>query len=204
MIAHINGRLVSKSSDSVVIDVGGVGYEVFIPLSTYYKLPGTDQTVTLRTCTCLKNDSIELYGFLTHEERELFQMLIGVAGIGPRLARNILSGISVDEFVSSIVRGDVKGLGKVPGVGGKTAQRLVVELKDKVRGIMKESKEEKAPPSGREDDGLMRDVVSALKNMGYRSSPVEAAVKKARVRMGKSGDFEELFKASLRILASSR
>jgi Holliday junction DNA helicase RuvA len=195
MIAHINGKLILKTSGYVVIDVGGIGYEVFIPLSTYYKLPGLNETVALKTHTFIKDDSIQLYGFLSHKERELFQMLIGVMGIGPKLARNILSGMSPDALVSSIAGGDLVNLKTLPGVGKKTAERLILELKDSVRA-MAEFKSGEAVLSG-----LHNDVISALNNLGYKPAQAKEALNMARADSSDGAGFEELFKAALKVLS---
>ena len=192
MIAHINGRLTLKSMDSVVVDVGGVGYELVVPLSTYQRLPDVGQAVSMAVCTYLKDDSIQLYGFLTHEEKRVFQMLLGVSGIGPKLACNILSGVSADELVSFISRGDVRGLSSVPGLGCKTAERLILELKDKI-GVV-----EKKPVV--QEDPLRNDVISALSNLGYRNQQAEEAVKKAQAILKKDAGFEDLLRTALRML----
>jgi Holliday junction DNA helicase RuvA len=196
MIAQINGKLVLKTSGSVVIDVGGIGYEVFIPLSTYYKLPDPNETVTLKTHTCIREDSIQLYGFLSHEEKELFKKLIGVAGIGPKLARNILSGMSPQALISSIAGGDLLSLKSLPGVGKKTAERLIVELKDSVR-VMAEFKTGESVITG-----LQNDVVSALLNLGYKPTQAKEALSKVKADLPDGAGFEELFRAALKVLSS--
>lgn len=196
MIAQINGKLVFKTTGSVVIDVGGIGYEVFIPLSTFYKLPEPNETVTLKTHTFIKEDSIQLYGFLSQLEKELFQMLIGVAGIGPKLARNILSGMSPESLISSIAAGDLVGIRAMPGIGKKTAERLIVELKDTV-GTLAEFH-----PGEAVEAGLHDDVVSALNNMGYKTAQAKQALTRVKQELGEGADFEQLFKAALKRLSS--
>src|SRR5574337_1357390 len=195
MIAQISGRLLHKSTESVVVDVGGVGYEVFIPLSTFYKLPDVNGQLSLKVHTHFREDAIQLYGFLTIEEKEAFQMLIGVSGVGPKLARNILSGIAVGDLVSAIGSSDRARLSAIPGIGAKSADRLILELKDKVKGLYKAEKAE-APK-----DALSNDVVSALDNLGYKSAQSEEAVKKAKAALTPPYGFEELFKESLKLLA---
>lgn len=195
MIAQISGRLLHKSTESVVVDVGGVGYEVFIPLSTFYKLPDVNGQLSLKVHTHLREDAIQLYGFLTLEEKEAFQMLIGVSGVGPKLARNILSGIPVNDLVSAIGSSDRARLSAIPGIGAKSADRLILELKDKVKGLYRAEKAE-APK-----DALSNDVVSALDNLGYKSAQAEEAVKKAKAALAPPYGFEELFKESLKLLA---
>ncbi len=195
MIAHISGRLLHKSTESVVVDVGGVGYEVFIPLSTFYKLPEVNGQLSLKVHTHLREDAIQLYGFLTLEEKEAFQMLIGVSGVGPKLARNILSGIAVGDLVSAIGSSDRARLSAIPGIGAKSADRLILELKDKVKGLHRTERVEAVK------DPLSNDVVSALDNLGYRSAQAEEAVKKAKGALTPPFGFEELFKESLNLLA---
>lgn len=197
MIAHINGKLILKSPDSVVIDVGGVGYEVFIPLSTFYKLPELNETVALKVHTNLREDAIQLYGFLTIEEKEAFQVLISVSGIGPKLARNILSGIAVGDLVQAISASDKARLSSIPGIGNKSAERLILELKDKVKNITRADVKSAGAPL----DSLSSDVISALDNLGYRSALAEEAVKKAKAGLAGSFGFEELFKESLKLLS---
>lgn len=196
MIAFISGSLLSKSTESVVIDTGGVGYEVFIPLSTYYKLPHENARISLIVHTQVKEDAITLYGFLTHEEKALFKLLISVSGVGPRLARNILSGIAAPELVSCISRQDQARLSSIPGIGGKTAERLIVELKDKIKNIA-----QSMPQPHEEPDKSSVDVVSALTNLGYKTQQAEHAVKAARSRLSGGAAFEELLKESLKMLS---
>ncbi|MBI5588000.1 MAG: Holliday junction branch migration protein RuvA [Deltaproteobacteria bacterium] len=198
MIAHIRGRLIHKSPDSVIVDINGVGYEVLIPLSTFYKLPEMNETVSLKVHTNMREDSIQLFGFLTQDEKDAFQLLISVSGVGPRLARNILSGIAVPDLVAAIGTSDKGRLSLIPGIGGKSAERLIVELKDKVKRLPASGtkKTEEAPK-----DSLSADVVSALDNLGYKNVQSEEAVKKARANMSQGHAFEDLFKESLKFLS---
>jgi Holliday junction DNA helicase RuvA len=131
MIARISGILIQKSVPQCVVDVHGAGYRVFVPLSTFYELPEEGQTVILHVHTHVREDAINLYGFLTKEEREVFQLLISVSGIGPKLALNILSGIAAGDLVKAVIGEDLKRLTGIPGVGKKTAERMILELKDK-------------------------------------------------------------------------
>lgn len=199
MIAHIRGRLMRKTTEAVVIDVNGVGYEVFIPLTTYYQLPDMGQELSLNVHTNVREDAIQLYGFLTHEEKEGFQLLISVSGVGPKLARNILSGIPVGELVNAIASSDRARLNSIPGIGAKSAERLIVELKDKVKNLQRS--EEAKGPAAREKDQLSVDVISALDNLGYRTALSEEAVKKARLLLASGFGFEELFKEALKLLS---
>ena len=197
MIARISGKLVSKSPESAVIDVHGVGYEVFIPLSTYVLLPEINAPAELLTLTFVKDDSIKLYGFLTREEKEMFNMLLSVSGVGPRLARNILSGASVAEVVSGISASDVDFLKGLPGVGKKTAERVIVDLKDKIGTVVRRDADVSVK-TGYEP--VVNDVLSALKNLGYKPKDAEEAAIKAR-KASKNTGFEEIFKTSLKILS---
>ncbi|MBI5826830.1 MAG: Holliday junction branch migration protein RuvA [Deltaproteobacteria bacterium] len=199
MIAHIRGKLMRKTTESVIIDVNGVGYEVFIPLTTYYQLPDMGQELSLNVHTNVREDALQLYGFLTPEEKEGFQLLISVSGVGPKLARNILSGIPIGDLVSAIASSDRARLNSIPGIGTKSAERLIVELKDKVRNLQRP--EEAKEPAGRERDQLSVDVISALDNLGYRSAPSEEAVKKAKLLLPSGFGFEELFKEALKLLS---
>ena len=201
MIAHVKGKIIHKSPESVIIDVAGVGYEVHIPLSTYYKLPETEEYVSLNTYTHIREDAMQLYGFLTQREKEIFQLLIGVSGVGPRLARNILSGIPADDLVSALSSGDIARLKAIPGIGGKTAERLIVELRDKMTAIVRSHVGEVAA-SGVADkrDDISKDVLSALVNLGYKGNLAEKAIEKAK-QINTDATFEILLKESLKVLA---
>jgi len=201
VIAQLRGRLVSKNPGQVVIDVNGVGYQVFIPLSTYYHLPAVQQETFLRVYTHVREDAIHLYGFHTPEERATFELLTGVSGIGPRLASNILSGISVEEFIPAILEGDLARLKAIPGVGKKTAERLILELKDKVLEIPRTTPVvvERRPSS--EQDHTIEDVVSALLNLGCSRKEASRAAEAARDTLGSEADFEKLVKQALKNLS---
>src|SRR5512136_260857 len=132
MIARLTGKLAVKNPGEIILDVGGVGYQVFIPLSTFYELPERGEVLSLQIHTQVRDDAIELYGFLTLQEKEVFKLLLGVSKIGPKLANSILSGISVEELKTAIVTGNILKLNGIPGIGKKTAERLILELKDKI------------------------------------------------------------------------
>jgi Holliday junction DNA helicase RuvA len=189
VIAWLRGKLVEKEPARVVIDVHGVGYEVFIPTTTFTAMPGPGSDVTLDIHTHVREDALALYGFSSRQERRVFERLITISGIGPRLAVTILSGGSVEGLVGAIRRGDLARLTSIPGVGKKTAERIVVELKDKLQDLSAE-----APKPVVETD-----VLSALENLGYSRLSVEAAVRRA-VNGDEAASFEVLFKRALQIL----
>jgi Holliday junction DNA helicase RuvA len=197
MIAQIRGRLASKEPHRVVVDVNGVGYQIFIPLSTYYQLPDVPAEVFLHTHTHVREDALQLFGFHTRDEQTLFELLQGVSGIGPRLATNILSGISVDELVPALSEGNHTRLRAVPGVGKKLAERLVVELREKVGAA--HLAQPSAAPAGPAPvvDRALDDVVSALVNLGCNRKEAIKAAEAARQRLGPAADFEKLIKAAL-------
>ena len=201
MIAQLRGRLVSKDPGQVVVDVNGVGYQVFIHLSTYYHLPALQQEVFLRVYTHVREDAIHLYGFHTPEERATFELLTGVSGIGPRLASNILSGISVEEFIPAILEGDLARLKAIPGVGKKTAERLILELKDKVLEVPRTTPVVVGRRPSSEQDQTIEDVVSALLNLGCSRKEASRAAEAARETLGSEADFEKLVKQALKNLS---
>lgn len=201
MIAQLRGRLVSKDPGQIVIDVNGVGYQVFIPLSTYYQLPAIQQEVFLRVYTHVREDAIHLYGFHTLEERATFELLTGVSGIGPRLASNILSGISVEEFIPAILEGDLARLKAIPGVGRKTAERVILELKDKVLEVPRTRPLVAGRQPGPERDQTIKDVVSALLNLGCSRKEASRVAESARETMGSEANFEKLVKQALKNLS---
>lgn len=189
MIAWLRGRLAEKDSSRVVIDVQGVGYEVFVPLTTSTALPEPGVEVSLDIHTHVREDAFALYGFSSRQERRVFERLIAVSGIGPRLAVTILSGGSVEGLIAAIRREDLGRLTSIPGVGKKTAERIVVELKDKLKDLTVE-----APKPAVETD-----VLSALENLGYARAMAEAAVRRA-VNGDEEAGFDVLFKRALQIL----
>jgi Holliday junction DNA helicase RuvA len=196
VIAQLTGRVVRKEPQEAVIDVAGVGYRVTIPLSTFYRLGTDGDAVTLRVHTHLREDTIALFGFATAGEHDLFEKLITVANVGPKLAVNILSGIETDELVQALRGSDLARLTRIPGVGRKTAERLVLELKDKM------PKAGVAPPPGAPPDGgaEREDVLSALVHLGYSRAEAERAVERA-TREGGSHRFEDLLRQVLRSLS---
>jgi Holliday junction DNA helicase RuvA len=195
MIGRLTGRLAAKSPDQVLLDVGGVGYVVHIPLSTFYDLPESENPASLWIHTHVREDTLALYGFLTERERSLFLLLLGVAGIGPKVALTVLSGIPPAELASALRNQDVRRLVAIPGVGKKTAERMVLELAEKAATFAAEQPAE-APAAVAAED-----VVSALVNLGYRKSEAEKAVE-ASLRAGAPPDFGEFLKLALKKLTS--
>lgn len=193
MIGRLVGRLASKATDHVIVDVAGVGYLVQIPLSTFYELPDAESPASLWIHTYVREDALALYGFLTERERSLFLMLIGVAGIGPRVALTVLSGIPPAELVEALQNSDVRRLMAVPGVGKKTAERMVLELAEKA------SKFGGEPGAARAAAVSPDDVLSALVNLGYRKGDAERAVD-AIGRAGAPADFGDYLKLALKKL----
>ncbi len=196
MIATIRGNLLLKSPNSIIVDVGGVGYQIFIPLSTFYRLPDKGEKIVINTYTHMTDDSIRLYGFLESEEKDIFLSLIGVSGIGPKLALCILSGIPPDDLVSAIKNRDITRLHSIPGIGRKTAERLVLELRDKLikRGTRNEERETRA------GDSHYDDALSALINLGYRKDSAEKALRTALSQLNNASSVEEVIKESLKVL----
>ncbi|HXF05612.1 MAG TPA: Holliday junction branch migration protein RuvA [Blastocatellia bacterium] len=179
MIAQLTGKLLQKHPTAVVIDVQGVGYEVIIPLSTYYEIGEVGSTVSLLTYTYVREDALQLYGFHTARERDLFLRLISVSGVGPKLAITILSGLSVDQLIPAIRTNDVARLMAIPGVGKKTAERLIVELRDKLVALSSDEAEaayRQMSAAEAADEEVKRDVISALMNLGYPRPLAERAV----------------------------
>lgn len=198
MIARLKGKIISKSPDFIIVDVNGVGYQVFIPLSTFYELTDQEETVSLHIHTHVREDSLQLYGFLTLEEKTMFLGLTGVSGIGPKLAINILSGIGVLDLEKAIVSGDVRRIVSIPGVGKKTAERIVLELRDKV--AKKANETIQSAPAVNLRDQLYSDALSALTNLGYKRAEAENALDKIRKGSEESISLEELLKRGLRVM----
>ena len=197
MIGHLSGRLVQKQPSRLVIDVHGVGYEVHVPLSTFYGLGETGSEVSLRVHTHVREDVLALFGFATSLELQLFGRLIAISGVGPRLALAVLSGIEPLDLVRALRSGDVERLTRIPGVGKKTAERIGLELKDRLPPDLEvEPGEDEAPDAGGD---LRADVLSALLNLGYHQPLAERAVTSAL----KAGDssFEMTLRQALRELA---
>jgi Holliday junction DNA helicase RuvA len=208
MIAYLSGTLLSKQATSAIVDVGGVGYDVAIPLSTFYELGELGEPVQLRIYTHVREDSLQLFGFKTARERELFLQLISVSGVGPGLAIKLLSGMNADELVASIRTNNLVRLVAIPGVGRKTAERLVVDLRDKIAALSSPALEEefaaKAAAAGvaTTEDSMRNDALSALTNLGYQKSAAEKAVIRA-VDEGGELSVEAILRRSLRSLAKA-
>jgi Holliday junction DNA helicase RuvA len=198
VIAQLTGRVLRKTPQEVVVDVSGVGYRVSIPLSTFYRVgdPGSD--VSLRIHTHVREDTLALFGFLTTSEQELFEHLIAVAGVGPKLAVNILSGIEAGELLGALRAGDLGRLTRVPGVGRKTAERLVLELKDKLKALaVPDVDREPAASTATPKD----DLLSALVHLGYSRGEAERGADRA-LREDGAGRFEDQLRHALRVLAA--
>ena len=206
MIAYLSGTLLSKHATSVIVDVGGVGYDVAIPLSTFYDLGEIGEPVQLRVYTHVREDALQLYGFKTARERELFLQLISVNGVGPGLAIKLLSGMNADEMIASIRTNNLVRLVAIPGVGRKTAERLVVDLRDKIAALSSPALEEEFAAKAAEDgaptttEAMRNDAMSALANLGYQKAAVEKAVKNA-IDEGGELSVEVILRRSLRSLA---
>jgi len=196
MIGSLRGKLLEKRPNQVLLDVGGVGYQIQIPLSTFAGLGTLHAEATLMIHTHVREDQLALYGFVTAREKHCFELLISASGVGPSLALKILSGMGLEELVPAIRSGDIAQLIRIPGVGRKTAERMIVELRDKLAAV---DVPEEGKPATRSQ--LESDVVSALVNLGYDARSVENAIGKARGAGG--GDFESLLRASLQILGNS-
>jgi holliday junction DNA helicase RuvA len=200
MIATITGQLIHKSPAHVIVDVHGVGYQIFTPLSSFYQLPEIKETVTLKIYTHLREDALQLYGFLTTDEKDLFLLLITISGVGPKLALNILSGMPVAELVSAVRQGDVARLCSIPGIGQKIAARLALELKEKIAAI-KTAEVEIVPGQSEERRQMLEDALSALVNLGYQRATAKEVVRK--ISLAHEGDLsvETLLKESLKRLS---
>jgi holliday junction DNA helicase RuvA len=194
MIGYLQGRPLKVGPEKVLLDVQGVGYEVNIPLSTFYEIErrGDGERISLHIHTHLREDGIALFGFWSEREKVLFEKLIGVGGIGPRLARVILSGMPPDDLMAALAAGDLGRLASIPGIGKKTAERMVLELREKMRELATELPEKPVAADG--------DVVSALVNLGYKASLAERAVADAR-RDKPEAAFHDLLRASLHRLS---
>ena len=205
MIAHLSGTLLSKHATSVILDVGGVGYEVNIPLSTFYDLGDIGAAVQLRIYTHVREDALQLFGFKTARERELFLRIISVSGIGPKLGITLMSGMSADEMIESIRTNNLARLTLIPGIGRKTAERLVIELREKMAamatgGAEEENQQVRTGPAPTSEDGVRSDALSALLNLGYQRSSAEKAID-AVMRETPELSVESVLRSSLRKLA---
>jgi len=195
MIGSLRGKLTEKRPNQILIDVGGVGYQVLIPLSTFAGLGALHKEISVLVHTHVREDQISLYGFLTAREKQCFELLISASGVGPSLALKILSGMGLEQLIPAIRKGDLAQLVRIPGVGSKTAERVVLELRDKLAVI---DVPETGKPATRSQ--LESDVASALVNLGYDERSVEHAIEKSR---GGAADFEDLLRAALQLLGNS-
>ncbi len=192
MISLLRGKIAEKSLGKVILDVQGVGYGVTVPLSTYYRLPELDAETQLKIHTHVREDGIELFGFLSEDEKRLFMLLLGVSGVGPKGATNILSNISVTELVSAISSGELARK-KIPGIGPKLASRLVTELKDKVAGVQIEGE-------AKEKAGILEDIVSALLNLGYKKNEIDEHIPQIEEVTTNEKDIEKALREALKIM----
>src|SRR5271168_601872 len=199
MIALLRGTLIEKHPNQAIVEAGGVGYDVLIPISTYSALPEAGSEVRLRIHTHVREDALSLFGFLTSEEKSIFEKLISVSGIGPSLAVKVLSGMATSDLIPAIRNGSVEQLVRIPGVGRKTAERMVLELKDKLEGIGAFASANQAEKPAPSFSSLEQDVLSALLNLGCNRAAAEAAVRKAKAA-GAPADFEPLFRKSLELV----
>ena len=197
MIGLLRGRLLEKRPNQVILDVGGVGYLVAVPLSTFAALADLHAEVTLLIHTHVREDALALYGFLSAREKHFFELLLGASGVGPSLALKILSGMNVEELVPAIRTGDLARLTKIPGVGRKTAERMVVELKDKLEAVAIETEK----PALASPAGVEADVKSALLNLGYDERSADTALAEAKREAGTS-NFEKLLRVTLAALST--
>jgi holliday junction DNA helicase RuvA len=191
MIAHLRGRLLSKEPNRIVIEAAGVGYEVVVSIPTFTELPGVGNEVAVHIHTHVREDALALFGFLRLPEKQLFERLISVSGIGPKLAVTILSGMSTEFLVAAIRGNDVGSLTRIPGIGKKTAERMVLELRDKLQALPAAAVPSATP--------VEADVLSALMNLGYQQAAAEKAVAKAR-EQGSTDGFESMFRQALALL----
>lgn len=205
MIGRLSGKIVEREPGRVLLDVGGVGYAVQISLNTFYRLcEETGSETTLHVHTHVREESLDLFGFATRDERSSFELLIGISGVGPKLALSILSGIGADELKSAVAQQDRPRLQSIPGVGRKTAERLLLELRDKYASQPGASADGKKPPAGSgatEADEQRTDAVSALVNLGYTRDRAAHAVDTALEQLGESAALESLLKSALGRLA---
>jgi holliday junction DNA helicase RuvA len=196
MIGHLRGSLIEKHPNLIIVEAAGVGYEVQIPISTYTALPDVGEVAALRIHTHVREDALVLYGFTTLEEKAVFERLISVSGIGPKLGITVLSGLATADLVTAIRSSDLQTLVRIPGIGKKTAERMVLELKDKLAGIDAGGKSAASANPGPSFTALERDVLSALQNLGCTRPAAEEALRKAKER-GAPDEFESYFRAAL-------
>jgi len=201
MIALINGLLINKSISHVIVETNGIGYRIFVPLTTFYELPSMDQSVTLHIHTHVRQDAISLFGFGTEEEKNVFELMLSVSGIGPRLAINILSGISAEELIRAVSHGNLNRLVSIPGVGKKMAERMILELKDKMVKLSTYEAIYKADGDIEVFDSIIDDALSALVNLGYKNQKARDVLDKIIKESSESLTLDVLLKKALKILA---
>lgn len=207
MIAFLTGKLLEKNPSNFIVDVGGIGYDVFIPLSTFYQAGDGGSTISLHIQMIVREDALILYGFSTKLEKEIFIRLISVSGVGPKLALTILSGLTIDELISALKNGDIRRLSGIPGIGKKTAERLVVELRDKLTALSVPETGGNSTPASTPETGqdqhqetlLKSDLVSALVNLGWQTAAAEKAVTQC-LKEESRREFSFLLKESMKRL----
>lgn len=200
MIAALTGKLACKSPSQITLDVQGVGYELFIPLSTYYSLPDVNQSLSLRVHTHLREDALQLFGFLTSREKDAFILLTGISGIGPKLALSVLSTLSVGDLVSAVQADDIDKLSTVPGIGKKSAARMALDLKDKVERLQS-LPSAVAPTSDGLSSDVHNDALSALVNLGYRAQETKDIIKRITQSQSTPIPLKDLIRETLKELA---
>ncbi|HOP47656.1 MAG TPA: Holliday junction branch migration protein RuvA [Desulfobacteraceae bacterium] len=200
MIAHLSGLLLSKTTQSVIIEAGGVGYEVYVPLSTYYKIPKEKEKLSLHIYTHVREDALILFGFKTRLEKDVFILLTSVSGIGPKLSVNILSGIGPFDLLKAISIGDSLKLQTIPGVGRKMADRIALELKDRALKVLSQEDREAPPQIEGKERLIVDDALSALLNLGYTQKSAREAIDKAR-SVTTDVTLEVLIREALKVLA---
>jgi Holliday junction DNA helicase RuvA len=196
MIAHLRGTILEKHPNQIILEAGGVGYDIQIPISTFTALPEQGSSAALRIHTHVREDALLLFGFATSEEKAVFERLISVSGIGPKLAITVLSGLPTGELIAAIRSSDLPRLVRIPGIGKKTAERIVLELKDKLMAVDAAGKSAPALETGPAYSTLERDVLSALQNLGCSRPAAEEALRKVQEK-GTPAEFEALFRAAL-------
>ncbi len=201
MIASLSGTLTSKTPQEAIISVQGVGYQVFIALSTYFTLPDINATVQIFVSTHIRNDTIQLFGFATTEEKQAFSLLTTISGVGPKLALSALSTLSVPDLCTAIESGDIETLGSIPGVGKKSASRMVLELKDKTTRIMIADPQQPSTSPTEPRNFLQDEAASALINLGYRTPEVNKAINLALAKLNETYELEDLIRTTLKELA---
>jgi Holliday junction DNA helicase RuvA len=196
MLGYLRGTLLEKHPNQIILEAAGVGYDVQIPISTFTALPDQGATATLRIHTHVREDALLLFGFATAEEKAVFERLISVSGIGPKLAITVLSGLPTPELIAAIRSSDLPRLVRIPGIGKKTAERIVLELKDKLMAVDAAGKQTTVVEAGPSYSTLERDVLSALQNLGCSRAAAEEALRKVQEK-GVANEFEPLFRAAL-------